>query len=564
MAQVVEIAAGRDGWLRHAGVRRLLGIGDWFASPLQIATDGGIAQLCDHIHRHISLLVHYPERCLFALDLPSAANEGLLQVLHRLQVDRADPAWPVAVALAIMHVSHPDGILHHVVPEISDLFLRPIVQERTLIDALEALDGDQIEGLAGTLIGTLHFALHDAWNTLEHVRQPELQKIGPQPLPTPFTLPAAYDHHLTDHDAMDLVGFTDPEDFPPNMRVVDCSAVVSTIRETSGSDGWEVLAGEFRDWRDPAPALDEPFHRRICLMVLHGDGSTDLQGIDATGRMVEGDRTLVQFEISASPEDRRVEIDVEMMATTASAEIGERVGAAALMNYWLHVVEELDQMAAPRDVVTVHLTPRRSPFDDLLMRIEADLVDSISDRNTLSGPMHGFVIDVVRSNPSEQDPLPLLGQHVAPPSIAEAWEQLQDDLFELMVNRSNTSGVVALHYQEGHVTASHGYHEEGFDRAAIQETSLRALERLEGSGTAALLNDFKRRYGWAGDLVLAYIGSVGTFIMPMAAWWDEDWTREHQVVAHYRKYPGAIDERNRARRFWMAFHPQLATILQYG
>lgn len=564
MAQVVEIAAGRDGWLQHAGVRRLLGAGDWFAKPERIATDGNIAELRDRIHCHISLLVHYPERCLFGLQTAADGNEGLLQMLRRLQADRADPAWPMVVALAVMHVSHPDGILHHIVPELSSIFPRPIAQEQALIDAIDALDGDQIEGLAGTLIGTLHFALHDAWDTPDHVRQPELQRIGPQPLPTPFSLPAAGDRHLTDHDGMELIGFTDPEDFPQDMRVVDCSAIVSTIRDTSGSDEWQVLAGEFRDWRDPAPALDEPLHRRICMMAIHGNGTTDLQQVEATARHVEADRTLVQFRISARPDERWLLIDVEMMATTAPTEVGERVAAAVLMSYWLEVVEELDQMAAPGDVVTIHLTPRRMPFDDLVMRIEADLVDSIADRDTLWGPVHGFLIDVVRSEPGDEDPLPLLGQHVAPPSMAQAWKQLEEDLFEVMNDRFNSSGVVTLHYQEGHIAASHGYQEDEFDRAAMETSTSRSLERLEGIDTCGLLNDFRRRHGWRGDLVLACIGHVGVFIMPMAAWWEQDWTREHQVVAHYREHPSGIDERNRARRFWTAFHPQLASILQDG
>lgn len=561
MSQVVELGSGRDGWLRRAAVRQLLQIGEWFADAGSLAADPGIFELANHIHRHIALLAHYTERCIYSLDIGAEGHNDLLKMLRRLRADRGDPAWPSVVALAVLHVSHPDGILHYVVPEISVLAARPIHKPDSLFDALAALDGDQIEGLAGTLIGTLHFALLDAWDPAGHVRQPELQNIGPQPLPAPFSLPPFSDRHLTDQDGTELVGFTDAEDFPNGMNMVDCSTVVPTIVSTTGCDTWEELAGGFLDNDQPACVLNEPLRRRVCIMVLHHDGFGELDAIDATASYVRVPRTLVQFTISAHPAERRIGIDIEAMVTTATMDQGEMVATAALMSYWHQVIHEMDQLAAPGEVVTLNLIPHRSSYDGFLMNIEAHLVESIMDRDVTDGRIHGFLVDVHRCDHGEKDPLPLLGQHVAPPAVADDWRTLEDDLAEMLHSSEVTDGIVTLTYEYGFLSVSHGRNDTEFDCETTTGNVESALERLVQPAIMDLLEDFMRRYCLSEHLAVIHMEGRGTFIMPLQRRLDDEWTRDHQVIAHYRHHPKLVEERNGARRFWMALHPNLEDIL---
>lgn len=562
MTNVIDIARGRDGWLNHPGIRNLLNVGSWFAEPTILADDPVIVAIRDRMHAHISRLNHYPERCLFNLEVEPVGNEGLVKMLRRLHDERDDPAWPTAVALSLMHLTHPDGFLLGFQKELEELGDRPIRTRDEFVRVLARLDEAEIEAVAGTLVGTVHYALRDAWETREYIRQPELQIGGAQPLPEPFALPKPGDWSIDASYAPALVDFSDPEDFPATMVITDMSEQVQDFHDSFGITRWSILAGDHRVAARPLSAVAEPQHRRICLVVRHDAHHFD-PGADLDGRHdARTETTLLQVLLQARQRQRALELNVELVATTADALLGENVALAAILDYWRRVVDEMDQEAAPGEIVTVHLLPERSGFDGFMMRLESHLASSLDDEIGAESPTHGFVIDVRRSRLGRiHDRLPLLGQHVAPPARAHAWIQLEDDMSRLGLEQQNTTGATSIIYDDEFTCASHGYDGTAFDEAIISDDGKAALDRLESHETSALIADYKRRYGWTGDVAIIHLAAIGTFIMPGASWTDDGWGSDHQVVAHYRKHPHDVAERRRALEFWRVFDRRFDDII---
>ena len=554
---VEHVAFGGDAWLRSKRTRDTLGLGVWFAQDG--TTSPTLATLAAEAHAEIRGRRHWVARGMFELDVEPAGNRAYASVLHRLHGDSGDDAWPAAVVIALMHVSHPKSYCAKDFPDLSSIHGPDGDQAGRIDRAIASLSAERRRFVAGTVARNMHAALYNVWDETTGAGWQANTKLGPDDTPVePCALPV-YEEPLDPYESMALVEFFDEDDFPYWYSIHDLSRHPGALDCLfADKEQWTMMAGDAPHITMPPPRLTGG--TMVCIFAQSGIENPDHGAVGLRGLNLDGDGIVMIMEVVPENDDIPMQIHVHLVA--ARATFGNRYASddqlqnnclAVMMHYLREVLPELDKTTLPGGTARIVLTPERQEYDELMMAVEAQLGTLAADDDmTRDWKWHGYRIDVRRAPLGEDDGLPLLGAYVPPRHSLSAWETLEAAMDRLAYADPQGHGRTILFYDGSYIEASWGTGSRTVDVEDLDATAAEALDVVTSRKTEEMLEEMTRRLAWPRRFYLIRMLHSRTYAIK-----ENDLTlgfrHLHPGVAIHDAEPDELVERAAALRFWRTY-----------